>query len=47
LSDDSKDLLTAEEAAHKLSLGRTKIYELMDAGEIRAIRIGGARRIPS
>ena len=47
MSDDPKDLLTVDEAAHKLSLGRTKIYELMDAGEIRAIRIDRARRIPA
>jgi excisionase family DNA binding protein len=48
LSDDrtDKDLLTAAEAAPRLGIGRTKIYELMDAGELRSIRIVRSRRIP-
>lgn len=41
-----KLLLTAEEAAIVLSLGRTKVYELMAKGELRSVRIGGCRRIP-
>ena len=39
-------LLTVEDAAQALALGRTKIYELLDAGELRSIKIGRARRIP-
>ena len=46
MSDD-KALLTVEEFAHRCSIGRTKVYELIDAGEIRAIRIDRARRIPA
>jgi len=41
-----KLLLTAEEAAEVLSLGRTKVYELLAKGELRSVRIGGCRRIP-
>lgn len=44
---DSKDLLTPEEVARRLSIGRTKVYELMDAGELRSIRIIRSRRIPA
>jgi excisionase family DNA binding protein len=35
-------LLTAEEAALAL---RSKVYELMRAGELRSVKIGGSRRI--
>jgi len=34
-------------AAERLSLGRSKVYELMQAGELRAVRIGRAVRIPT
>ena len=39
-------LLTVEDAAQALALGRTKIYELLDAGTLRSVKIGRARRIP-
>lgn len=38
-------LLTVEEAAEALSLGKTKVYELISAGEIQTIQIGRARRV--
>jgi len=44
---ETKDLLTVEEFAHRCSIGRTKVYELIDAGEIRTIRINRCRRIPA
>lgn len=37
---------TVEEAGRFLALGRTKVYGLMDAGELRSVKIGKARRIP-
>ncbi len=46
MSND-KDLLTPEEAAHRLSIGRTKVYELMDAGDLPSIKIDRCRRIPA
>lgn len=39
-------LLTVEQAAEALALGRTKVYELLDSGSLRSVKIGRARRIP-
>lgn len=39
-------LLTPTEAAARLSISRTKIYELMAAGTLRSIHIGRLRRVP-
>lgn len=38
-------LLTPEEAAKTLRVGRGKVYELMRAGSLRSVKIGGSRRI--
>jgi excisionase family DNA binding protein len=40
-----KQLLTPEEAGQALSIGRTKVYELVRAGEIESIKIGVSRRV--
>ena len=42
----NKVLLTAEEAADALSIGRTKLYELVALGLLRSVQIGKSRRIP-
>lgn len=39
-------LLTPTEAANRLSISRTKVYELMAAGVLRSIHIGRLRRVP-
>ena len=39
-------LLTAEEAARALGIGRTVVYRLMREGELRGVRIGASRRFP-
>ncbi len=39
-------LLTAEEVAEALHIGRTRVYELLAAGEITSVKIGHLRRIP-
>jgi len=39
-------LVRVEEAARILSLGRSKIYELMGSGELPSVTCGKARRIP-
>jgi excisionase family DNA binding protein len=39
-------LVRVEEAARMLSLSRSTIYEMMDAGELPSVRRGAARRIP-
>ena len=38
-------LITAEEAGRALSIGRSKIYELMRSGELPSVRIGSCRRV--
>lgn len=42
-----KLLLTPEEAAERLSVGRSKIYGLISEGRLRSVRLGGSRRIPA
>ena len=42
-----KVLLTVSEAADRLSLGRSKVYELMAAGHLRSVTIGRSRRVPA
>lgn len=37
------DLLTLEEAMALLHCGRTKLYELMRAGELPSLTVGGTR----
>ena len=38
-------LVTVEEAARRLSIGRSHIYEQIQRGTLRSIRIGRSRRI--
>lgn len=38
-------LITPEEAARRLSIGRTKCYELMDIGIVPSVKIGRLRRV--
>lgn len=37
--------VSVKTAARMLSLGRTRLYELLDAGEIESVRFGGRRLI--
>jgi excisionase family DNA binding protein len=39
-------LVRVAEAAEMLSLGRSKTYAMVQAGEIPSVRIGGSVRIP-
>ncbi len=39
-------LITPREAAAALSIGETKVYELLATGALQSITIGSARRIP-
>lgn len=41
-----KLLLTPEEAAERLSVGRSRIFELIGSGRLRSVRLGASRRIP-
>lgn len=40
-------LLRIDEAARRLSIGRSKTYELLRAGVIPSVRIGRSRRVPA
>ena len=40
-------LLTPEEAARALRVGRTTVYALMKIGELRAVYIGRSCRLPA
>ena len=42
-----KLLLTVEEAADQLGIGRTLAFALVKDGEIESVRIGRLRRIPA
>ena len=46
LITDDQLLVTPEEAARRLSVGRTTIYELMSRGELHSVNIGRCRRVP-
>ena len=45
--DAEKVLLTVEEAAARLNLGRTSVFGLIKRGEIASVQIGRSRRIPA
>lgn len=34
------------DAARRLGIGRTKIFELMSSGELRSVKVGRARLVP-
>lgn len=42
----TKLLLTIDEAARVLSVGRDKVYWLLHRGELRSVLVGASRRIP-
>lgn len=44
--EDGKILLTVPQAADRLGVGRSLLYEMIRRGEVQSIRIGRARRIP-
>lgn len=43
--DDAKLLITVEEAARRLSIGRSHMYEQLQRGHLRSVKIGRSRRI--
>ena len=40
-------LLTVEEAAHCLRIGRTTCFALIRSGELESLLVGGLRRVPA
>ena len=47
LETDDKLLLTVVEAAHRLGIGRTLMYELLGSGQIRSVHVGRLRKVPA
>lgn len=45
--DQAKLLLTPEEAAELLGVGRSRVYDLMRARLLRSVKIGRSRRVPA
>ncbi|MEV0723934.1 excisionase family DNA-binding protein [Micromonospora purpureochromogenes] len=39
-------MLTVEEAAQQLRIGRTQMFALMSSGAVNSVKIGRSRRIP-
>lgn len=39
-------LVTPEEAAEILRIGRSKVYDLIRTGRLRSVKVDGSRRIP-
>lgn len=39
-------LLTVDEAARRLGIGRSFLYSLLRSGEVDSVKIGRSRRIP-
>ncbi len=46
LADPMPIVLTIEEAARRLGIGRTLMYRLVMTGEVESVSIGRLRRIP-
>ena len=46
IEDAQPVMLTVVEAAQRLSIGRSMLYELMASGAIESVHIGRLRRIP-
>lgn len=47
LLHSGRALLTVEEAARRLAVGRTTLYALIGAGAIDSVKIGRLRRVPA
>ncbi|WP_255923477.1 helix-turn-helix domain-containing protein [Streptomyces humicola] len=45
--DPTLVLLTVEEAARRLGIGRTTCYSLISSGEIESVTVGRLRRVPA
>ncbi len=38
-------LLTAEDVARELNIGRTRVFELLRSGHLRSVKVGKSRRV--
>jgi excisionase family DNA binding protein len=39
-------LLSVEEAAAQIRVGRSRMFELIRRGEVLSVKVGGSRRVP-
>lgn len=46
VEQDDRLLLTVKEAAHRLGIGRSLMYELLEGGAIQSIHVGRLRKVP-
>lgn len=46
IENDDRLLLSVVEAARRLGIGRTLMYELLGSGQIRSVHVGRLRKIP-
>ncbi|MFF7675698.1 helix-turn-helix domain-containing protein [Actinacidiphila glaucinigra] len=46
-ADPTLLLLTVEEAARRLGVGRTTCFALIASGELESVKVGSLRRIPA
>jgi len=47
IESDEKLLLTVVEAAHRLGIGRTLMYELLGTGRIESVHVGRLHKVPA
>jgi len=47
IESDEKLLLTVVEAAHRLGIGRTLMYELLGSGQIESVHVGRLHKVPA
>lgn len=47
MADSTLLLLTVEEAARRLGIGRTTCFGLVSTGELESVKLGSLRRIPA
>jgi excisionase family DNA binding protein len=46
IESDEKLLLTVVEAAQRLGIGRTLMYELLGSGQIESVHVGRLHKVP-
>jgi excisionase family DNA binding protein len=47
MDSDSELLVSPAEAARRLSVGRTRLFQLLASGELASVQVGKLRRIPT
>ena len=43
---EQRKLLTVQETQELLSIGRTRLFQLIASGRLKSVKIGSSRRIP-